>query len=115
MKTAIQLIADERRRQIFDLGKDANHDADQDRGQLLEAGLCYMAIALARIAQASEEQVKEFIDKSWPWEGKRPEMIDAAANLTKAGALLAAELDRLIFAGKVIPKDPDDEDDEDLA
>lgn len=99
-----ELIAAERARQVDAEGWTADHDDEHTKHELVRAALCYITPG-------------RFIDtpglaapKDWPWEACHwkpkassggPEALgvqspaDRIRNLTKAGALLAAEIDRL--------------------
>lgn len=84
-----ELIAEERRRQVDELGRTADHDALHDGGELTDAAVAYV-----------------WGDASlWPW-GETDRFdesgsTDRIERLVKAGALLAAEIDRLVRAGDV--------------
>jgi hypothetical protein len=104
MKTGVQLIADERKRQIENEGYDATHDSQYKNSVLGNAGICYavMAGGSPEIRNAVREQASAgHAPKGWPWglEFWRPSAGDSDAErikeLVKAGALLAAEIDRL--------------------
>lgn len=92
MKTAIELIAEERARQISVEGFDASHDDKHDDNQLANAAACY-----ALDYRHSEREIwdKPLLDYLWPWEPEwwKPEE-SRVRNLVKAGALIAAEIDR---------------------
>ncbi len=103
-------IAAERRRQIEFEGYDDQHDDDHDDGSLAMAAACYAASAGKKAIYAHEvsEFAEHFVDP-WPWdrsEDKRPltslgtiKKTTEAENLdllVKAGALIAAEIDRLL-------------------
>jgi hypothetical protein len=96
MKTGIELIAAERARQIASEGWTPENDDVQVDGGLAKAAACYASTA----AIQSEKEVKVlppcFIHKDWPWsrEWWKPSN-DPVRNLEKAGALIAAEIDRL--------------------
>lgn len=90
----IELIAAERKRQIEVEGWDAQHDEDHDMGQLIGAAVTYAAHALEIV---SDHEVPGADNEGWwPWEEKwwKPSP-DPIRNLVKAGALIAAEIDRL--------------------
>ncbi len=92
MKTGIELIAEERQRQITDEGFDSDHDDMHTVGELAEAAMCYCMTPIWRPAN-------NFPPLGWPWigpdnDGFRPSD-DRVCELTKAGALIAAEIDRL--------------------
>jgi len=90
MKTGIELISAERERQITEKGWDAEHDniANND-GQLADAAICY--------AMDGDRRDNWTVSNIWPWDWNwwRPTPEDRIRELTKAGALIAAEIDRL--------------------
>lgn len=96
----VALIAEERQRQVSVEGWTPEHDAKHDCGELADAAMCYATVAgaTARGATAeeytdSEEMMKEI---GWPFDFQfwKPSD-DPIRNLVKAGALIAAEIDRL--------------------
>lgn len=91
MKTGIELIAAERTRQIEDKKWSAEHDDAHQKGQLVDAGLCYIYAAINADHPAMDTPPPE-----WPWEAEswKPPA-DTIRSLTQAGALIAAEIDRL--------------------
>ena len=87
--TGVDLIAVERRRQIEEEGFTCDHDYQHDCGELASAGACY--------ALAEQEMVgADWEPAFWPWDKKwwKPSS-DPIRNLVKAGARIAAEIDRL--------------------
>jgi hypothetical protein len=97
--TGAERIAAERHRQIDEEGWDAEHDARYDQ-ELWEAARCYLAAArwsrfpnLRQPMPPSERDQQAY----WPWaeEWWKPSN-DPTRNLEKAGALIAAEIDRLV-------------------
>lgn len=85
MKTGIELIAEERQRQIEEEGWTAEHDKQWAAFELAEAAACY---AHPFIMSTNLEWP---FDKSW-WKPSENRIRD----LQKAGALIAAEIDRLL-------------------
>lgn len=89
-----ELIAAERQRQVDVEGWTPEHDAEHGRGELIEAAISY-AVAGRRA------QSRPLItgDRSpylpWPFDGGWKPSDDPIRNLVKAGALIAAEIDRL--------------------
>lgn len=81
-----QRVVDERRRQVDEEGFDAEHDDGYLDDELLRAAACYVQYELSTDTP--------FV---WPWadEWWKPSD-DPVRNLTKAGALIAAEIDRLL-------------------
>lgn len=117
MKTGIELIAEERQRQIDREGYDCAHDNEHTEGQLVRAAICYATERKFYLEKRdSEHRERETIvqlpDKEgnmkphqvlppiygeWPWglEYWKPTPNDRVKELVKAGALIAAEIDRL--------------------
>ncbi|WP_346236729.1 hypothetical protein ABDK00_014145 [Niabella insulamsoli] len=93
MKTGIEIIADERQRQKEVEGFTASHDAEHSAGELAMAAMCYAMEPCWRPA--------EMAPLGWPWcscdpkDGFRPSPDNRIKELAKAGALIAAEIDRL--------------------
>lgn len=87
------LIAKERVRQIEEEGWTEEHDDQHIEGQLAMAGACYAfdAVTIPSI------RAKKFIYDNWPWDRKwwKPIPDDTIRQLTKAGALIAAEIDKI--------------------
>lgn len=86
------LIAAERQRQVEQEGWTPGHDDEHGDGSIAEAALSYLLLyAKGRDAIATMQ---------WPWdEGSWKPSDDSVRNLVKAGALIAAEIDRLQRAG----------------
>lgn len=89
MKTGIELIKEERERQINEEGWTPEHDDEHAVGELAMAGSCY--------AMIPEYRPAELAPLGWPWSDKwyKPTPKDRVRELQKAGALIAAEIDRL--------------------
>jgi len=87
MNTGAKLIAKERTRQIRKEGWRAEHDDTHCKGELARAARCYLAPKLKEDSETPRE---------WPWdiEWWKPSD-DKIKNLVRAGALIAAEIDRL--------------------
>ncbi len=118
MKTGTELISAERQRQVNQERYTSVRDDALDSGQLADAASCYAAIAGSFLPYRMEDRYVQKIvfQDPWPWDdgdrrfrfGERrdnpgnrlpdpstlnnDERIDL---LTKAGALCAAEIDRL--------------------
>lgn len=90
-----QAIATERNRQLDIEGFDAQHDANMQRGELLDAAMCYAAYAALQVHHGDDFYTPT-IPPDWPWDEAdwKPDD-DVMRNLAKAGALIAAEIDRL--------------------
>lgn len=93
--TGLSLIYQERTRQVDELGWTATHDDLHDTYQLLDAAETY--IDAAELGGESALRIG-----SWPWPEHtfRPE--SKIRNLVKAGALIAAEIDRLLRLGHTV-------------
>lgn len=94
MKTGIELIAEERQRQISIEGWTSEHDDQHYHRELNKAAQCYCE---AGVEAAAFGFVSSFTGRDrWPWEREwwKPSE-DPVRNLVKAGALIAAEIDRL--------------------
>ena len=92
----VALIRAERLRQIAAEGYTAEHDARHDGTQLARAAACY-ALHAAGVRQIGTYP----LGQSWPWPWPQADFKPGAAPLNaliKAGALIAAELDRRIAA-----------------
>jgi len=117
MKTGIELITEERQRQVNKEGYSSKHDDKYTDGELAEAASVYAAFATSiifhidNIYSNSEDVLKaakevENTDATilvpkyhrWPFRKDmyKPIPNDRIRELTKAGALIAAEIDRLI-------------------
>lgn len=89
MKTGAQLIADERKRQIEKEGWTKEHDSQHNYLEFVKAAISYC------IVNFSEEQAKEDSKAWWPWDEKWYKPKDNLKDLVRAGALIAAAIDRL--------------------
>ena len=98
-KNGAALIADERERQIAVEGWTAEHDDTHKFGELSDAGAAYakVASAMVRGAEAAEFDADMMLSEGdWPFdEASWKPSDDAIQNLVKAGALIAAEIDRI--------------------
>jgi hypothetical protein len=98
--SGIELMAAERERQVTGEGWTTEHDDTHVLGELSLAGAVYASVASAMCRGATVEEVQDsdmMIDASdWPFESAcwKPTS-DPIGNLVKAGALIAAEIDRL--------------------
>lgn len=101
----LEEIKRERLRQIQHLGYTNQTDAQWTQGQLLSAAATYLEAARiqemfgddpdATQQAAIVQQLDEVVEKTWPWEETRPNLQQGPIqNIIKAGAMIAAELDR---------------------
>lgn len=92
MKDGIKLIQEERTRQIIEEGWSSKHDDGHENGEMAIAASCY--------AMPHDERMmgkRYAIPDQWPWDVEwwKPSPSDRIRELVKAGALIAAEIDRL--------------------
>ena len=88
--TGIDFIAAERERQISSKGWTLEQDEGHQRGELIDAAQSYIRAAV-NIGHPGLQKPPQ----TWPWEPQawKPEG-NSLQNLVKAGALIAAEIDR---------------------
>lgn len=110
--TGVHLIAAERARQVKDEGWDESHDSEHENGEMALAAACYAIVDSEAIAQHG------FLDDLWgmlwpptSWSIRWWKPKDPLRNLVRAGALIAAEIDRRLRAGeKMVPRRGEVED-----
>jgi len=87
------LIMMERGRQIKEEGWSSSHDDLHTKGELVQAAIAYAYIG-SDFNLASNKSI--LIEIIWPWDAKfwKPKK-NRIRNLVRAGALIAAEIDRL--------------------
>lgn len=88
-KTGLELIADERAEQVKKHGYTPDHDRQHDGGQLLKAAM-YAITSDKNFMQDGFERFESRVDED------RHEIV----NLVRAGALVVAEIDRLLALEK---------------
>jgi hypothetical protein len=95
--TGIERIAAERKRQIEEEGFTAEHDDEFDLGHLVDAAICYVMPEEMRNIQIGIRNPTSLINELWPWDACwwNPTPDNRIRELVKAGALVAAEIDRL--------------------
>jgi len=92
------LIAAERQRQISDEGWTPKHDAGHVSGELVRAAITYSMHACPAAAGEYPGPSHHCADW-WPWDLPSFRPGDGSVRaLVKAGALIAAEIDRLLAA-----------------
>jgi hypothetical protein len=93
MKTGTELIAEERQRQITAEGYTAEQDDKMEDGDLALAAVCYATNAVGELDDGNP-----LFEAWWPWDNSywKPTPGDEIRQLVKAGALIAAEIDRLL-------------------
>ena len=102
-RNGAERIADERLRQIMAEGFTTEHDDGHIHGELATAAACYAA--QISIYEMVEREGSIIFSDPWPFEdecNKRPRSGSTVSTVTrirlleKAGALIAAEIDRLL-------------------
>ena len=93
--TGVELIQKERQRQIEVEGWTAEHDDRHTLGEMAVAGSIYARTATFQVA-LNAPALPNRTPYDWPWASAwwKPSA-DPIRNLVKAGALIAAEIDRL--------------------
>ena len=100
--TGIEIITKERLRQIEEEGWTPEHDSEHGDGELADAAACYCIDSDRTITwNTSRVQAVATIllkrDLHFPWDNKwwKPSPDNRIKELAKAGALIAAEIDRI--------------------
>lgn len=109
MKKGIDLITEERQKQNNN-GYDTNHDSQHDFRELMSAARIYIDAAILttkskEIGNSDEASTSwhkhnepfewKNLKLGWPWEEESFKPTTPLEDLTKAGALIAAAIDRL--------------------
>lgn len=108
--TGIERIARERQRQVEVKGWSDEHDDGYDNGEMAMAAACYAAPDLIYVEERDAGRIG-FLDP-WPWDetddtrrtdddnnilpNHQEQLPARVRQLEKAGALIAAEIDRLL-------------------
>jgi hypothetical protein len=109
--TGTELIAAERRRQVEVEGWTSGHDAEHGTAELVDAAACYLMaprlpvpIRHAVVISHGPDAGQPWTPERWPWEPRawKPVPNDRVRELVKAGALIAAEIDRLTAAAQPV-------------
>ena len=87
----IESIAAERLRQIREEGFDPGHDDQHAKGEIASAALCYVWSAMTGLHQMTPPRAPTW----WPWAQRWWKPKGRREDLVRAGALIAAEIDRL--------------------
>jgi hypothetical protein len=92
--SGIELIAAERERQVSQEGCTPEHDDLHKDDELAVAAAIYAAPGYER---SNKPRIRGAIMEFWPWDISwfKPNRNDRVRELVKAGALIAAEIDRL--------------------
>lgn len=94
INTGVQMIAEERQRQINHEGWTEEHDDQHNDGSLAHAAAAY---ACAELYRRTTSEGYDNTPHMWPFEKQwwKPTPEDRIRELQKSGALIAAEIDRL--------------------
>lgn len=99
--TGAYMIAVERERQIKDEGYNEEHDQAHAPMTLAKAAVSYIL--------CNDERKRKIAKTTyWPWEDKYYKPLDMKRNLVRAGALVAAAIDRLLAEDVKSPVEPCD-------
>ena len=105
--TGAYMIAVERERQIKDEGYNAEHDQVHEPMTLARAAVSYIL--------CNDEKNRKIAKTTyWPWEDKYYKPRDMKRNLVRAGALVAAAIDRLLAEDVKSPVEPCDKSPEEV-
>lgn len=93
--SGIEIIAAERRRQVAVEGWTPEHDDTHSLGEISRAAIAYATRGFYQVYGSNRLVIDSPL--GWPWDKKwfKPSADDPMRNLAKAGALIAAEIDRL--------------------
>jgi hypothetical protein len=102
---SLQLITEERRRQVKEKGYDDKRDDSQDTGELIQAAQCYLDHVslnskVMDISDSYNNNLKLYRNvnrpENWPpeWTPESWNPDSPIRDLVKAAALIAAEIDR---------------------
>lgn len=95
-RTGAQMIAAERRRQVESEGWAAWHDDAHTGGELAMAAASYALLTSAGPAPEPNCHARiRAANDAWPWDIEQFKPKDDISNLVRAGALIAAEIDRI--------------------
>lgn len=95
-RSGVELIADERRRQIEEEGYSGKHDDKINQSGELASAACYYALP-----ETDTEAIRMY-PPNWALMHRKKESKSRLRQLVVAGALLAAEIDRSIRAGETV-------------
>lgn len=103
VRGGVALIAAERQRQMEAEGWSRSHDdSEHQSGELVHAAISYALHPFSNERLADDHRVPAgtAVPEHWPWDTEwwKPTPKDRVRELTKAGALIVAEIDRLTSA-----------------
>jgi hypothetical protein len=93
--SGVELIAQERGRQIAVEGWTPEHDDTHEDGEMATAAATYAMAGRFQVCGWNPKRAPAICE--WPWDAEyfKPAEGDPVRTLVKAGALIAAEIDRL--------------------
>lgn len=94
-REGVYLIATERMRQIKKESWSETHDDEHEDGELALAAVCYALPTEVRHQRVFNKELYELL---WPWDSCWWNPKSRKRDLVRAGALIAAELDKLLRA-----------------
>ena len=99
----IGAIADERIRQQREEGYTPEFDDQYTDGELIDSAVCYALYGRAIAKGMTKEQARTMAGIGWPetWSPTAFKPDGGMRDLVRAGALIAAEIDRRIRAGEM--------------
>lgn len=99
--TGAELIQRERKRQVHEESYSERHDDLHAHDEMAMAAVQYALPAKNREMSHMANTRTEVVPTDWPWQNEewKPSADDRVRELVKAGALIAAEIDRLIRVG----------------
>lgn len=103
-ESGIDLITAERRRQVSEEGWTPEHDAGHADGTLATAAVCYALPRKLRDETCTELECGGryvMTPRLWPWHPDWYKPGEPLRDLVRAGALIAAEIDRLLAKGGI--------------
>lgn len=106
----IELIAAERRRQVTTEGWSPEHDDSHDKGQLAISAARYALEDVGVFPHRAPAARYYALKQLWAWESCWWKPKDPIRNLVRAGALIAAEIDRRLRAlpAAPVPRTPEE-------
>ena len=95
MKTGVELIADERKRQIEELGYSIEHDSKHLTSEFALNACSYIESAMIK-AYGGKTLTVEELKNGWLWDKEAFKPKTPLKDLIRAGALIAAAIDNLM-------------------
>lgn len=90
----VESIAAERARQIAEEGFNTENDAGYIKGELVRAAICYLLVR-SRLSGMALSLGMTMFEHLWPFSKEWWKPKSRREDLIRAGALIAAELDRM--------------------